>query len=206
MWLFLKSTWRTFVALVAVPSTLLAAGMLPSKYSGFIAEYPEVTEMIPWAVAFLFGFLLVAYVFFVDIRRYLDLRKWLPLADAADYFYTAISKHDGLADVKRSFETTSQETSSHGASVAFRRHLLNNADGIILKVRGKIDGGASIREMPLIPTDELDEWAWNAELAFRRDSGPNEIPLPSGQSLTSLEVRKDTIDNYVRRMVEQVKT
>ncbi len=127
-------------------------------------------------------------------------KKWISWADAAAIFYEKVSEDNSLNSAKLIFEMESQAQAQNGPSWALRRYIFDHGPGSKLKIRGRVKGGSNLLEVPPVSDDEVDQWIWDSDVTKEDGMQPDELRLPSGQELVSLEVRADSVEELAQHV------
>lgn len=157
IWIFLQQFWKSAASFITLFGVLYGFVMVPSRIQEIQSEYPWIkpfltTEFALAAVCVAFVF----YVFWVDLRRYMEFDAWLNLDKASrefrdelgvGYAGSAAEMFDGLVAESNS-ETARQET--------FLAWLIEGINNAGISVRGKPINGEKkkIITAPVIDSTE----------------------------------------------------
>ncbi len=146
----LRLFWKSVSAVIAIFGVLYGIATTPQKAAHLLETYPWIESLLtPWSPAVLLGIALAGYVFWVDLRRFLEISKWLSLDDAMRTFRDNIPNDSG---VSRFIDFAESEGDRRSMFLAYMRDGINRESVV---ARGIPDNGLGARRVPAPVVDNV---------------------------------------------------
>lgn len=211
MWANLLAFWRSLLSIGSASGAIYAILVLPKRIPVVLDSYPIVRDMLTPEVGLIaLGIVFVVYVFSVDLRRYLDVTKWLTTDDAARYFRDLLVRNH-MQDGVNMFDTMISSARTRNPLVwAFRFYIEQGINDGQLNVWGTPENGYEEVKIPPRVKDDSTNYGPHE---LHSDFDPDFLCV-DGVKHRRLRVRKSDIKSYVthirkhdaklkRRSVEQ---